>query len=344
MSASQDPSSIDLGAARQRIRDWVHQTPLLHSSALDRRAGLRLWLKAETFQRSGSFKARGAFNALAAGLEAGDRRGVIAVSSGNHGQAVALAASELGLGATVVMPQDASEVKVAAVRAYGANVVNQGVTGENREEVATQLAADHDLRLVHPHDDPLVIAGQATVGTELLDQCQRVGVRPRVVLVPVGGGGLLAGICLALEDRLPGVTVIGVEPALGNDGQQSLAEGRLVSLARPPDTAADGARTLHLGGLCWDVIRSRVSRIVTVTDEEIAHACWWLWSRCKLVVEPTGAMTVAAALRGPGDLGPAGLSSIAEGDPAEVVCILSGGNCTPRQIADLLVSSATGLS
>ncbi len=345
MPAAHDPGDIDLDSAGQRLRGRVHATPLLHSSSLDRQAGARLWLKAESFQRSGSFKARGAFNALLAGLEAGDRRGVLAVSSGNHGQAVALAASELGLPATVVMPQGASPVKISAVRSYGATVVTDGVTGENREEVARNLAAELDLRLVHPHDDPWVIAGQSTVATELVAQAQRAGLSPGPVLVPVGGGGLLAGVCLALERAWPGAVVIGVEPALGDDAKRSLESGRLVTLARTPETVADGARTLRLGGLCWEVIRRRVQRIVTVTDVEIAEACWWLWSRCKLVVEPTGALTVAAALRAGRDRASLGLAA-APGDAGDLVCILSGGNCTPAQIADLVstTSRAAALS
>jgi threonine dehydratase len=336
-----DIAEIDLERAGQRLSGRVHTTPLLHSSSLDRRAGARLWLKAESFQRSGSFKARGAFNALLAGIEAGDRRGVLAVSSGNHGQAVALAAAELGLPATVVMPEGSSPVKVAAVAAYGATVVTEGVTGLNREEVARSLAAELDLRLVHPHDDPWVIAGQSTVATELVAQAARAGFSLGPVLVPVGGGGLLSGVCLALERSQPGAVVIGVEPALGDDAKRSLEMGRLVTLDRTPATVADGARTLHLGGLCWEVIRQRVDRIVTVTEAEIAEACWWLWSRCKLVVEPTGALTVAAALRARRD--PSGLGLPSEpGDPLDLVCILSGGNCTPDQIADLLTTTKGG--
>ncbi len=339
MGASAEVPGIDLAGAAERIRDRVHTTPLLRSSSLDREVGARVWLKAESFQRSGSFKARGAFNALLAGLEAGDRRGVLAVSSGNHGQAVALAAAELGLSATVIMPQGASEVKMAAVRSYGASVITDGVTGENREEVARNMAAELDLRLVHPHDDSLVIAGQSTVATELVAQAEQAGFSPGTVLVPVGGGGLLAGVCLALETSEPHIRVVGVEPALGDDAKRSFATGRLVSLDRTPATVADGARTLHLGRLCWDVVRRRVDEIVTVTDLEIANACWWLWSRCKLVVEPTGAMTVAAALRAARDPSSLGAGTPAD-DPGAVVCILSGGNCAPSQIAELVGSVA----
>ncbi len=330
MSSGWSVADIDLAAARLRLRGRVYRTPLLRSRLLDQSAGLQLWLKAETFQRSGSFKARGAFNAALAALEAGDRRGLLAVSSGNHGQAVALAARELGLSATVIMPQDSSAVKLLAVAAYGATVVTTGVTAANREQMAADLASEHDLRMIHPHNDPLVIAGQSTVAQEIADQVADQSLRPTTVVVPVGGGGLLAGVCLALEQRLPEVEIVGVEPEAGDDGARSLREGRLVSLDTVPVTAADGARTLHLGSLCWEVIQRRVSRIVTVTDRDIGEAVWWLWTRAKLVVEPTGAMSVAAALaaaRG-------AQAPLAEGGSG-VVCILSGGNCLPDQVAGL---------
>ncbi len=330
MSSGLTAADIDLAAAQRRLVGRVHRTPLLHSRLLDQRADLQLWLKAETFQRGGSFKARGAFNSALAGLEAGDHRGLLAVSSGNHGQAVALAASELGLSATVVMPEDSSPVKLLAVAAYGATVVSAGVTATNREEIAADLARRSRLRMVHPHNDPLVIAGQSTVGVEIADQVASHPVRPSTVLVPVGGGGLLAGVCLALERTLPGVEIVGVEPASGDDAARSLAAGHLVTLGTAPVTAADGARTLHLGSLCWEVVRNRVSRIVTVSDEDIAEAVWWLWTRTKLVVEPTGAMSVAALLaaaRG-------GQNPLVK-DGSAVVCILSGGNCLPDQIQEL---------
>lgn len=330
MSSAWTVNDIDLAAARQRLQGRVHRTPLVHSRLLDQKAGLQLWLKAETFQRSGSFKARGAFNATLAALEVGDRRGLLAVSSGNHGQAVALAARELGLSATVIMPEDSSPVKLLAVAAYGANVVTSGVTAANREEIAADLAHKSGLRMIHPHNDPLVIAGQSTVAQEIADQIAERGVHPTTVVVPLGGGGLLAGVCLALEKRLPGVEIIGVEPATGDDGARSLREGRLISLESVPLTAADGARTLHLGSLCWEVIRDRVTRIVTVSDRDIAEAIWWLWTRPKLVVEPTGAMAVAAVLAAArGEQSPLATQG------ADVICVLSGGNCLPDQVSRL---------
>ena len=314
----------DLEAARRRLAQRVHRTPLFRSRLLDERVGRPVWLKAESLQRSGSFKARGAFNAVVAGLEAGDRRGVLAVSSGNHGQAVALAAGELGLSATVVMPENSSPVKITAVRAYGARVVSDGVTGQNREQVAADIAARDGLRLIHPHNDPLVMAGQSTVAMELAEQLAEVGARPQAILAPLGGGGLLAGLCLGAAIRLPEVAVLGVEPETADDGARSFSSGELVTLDEVPQTAADGVRTLHLGRRCWEVIRAQAGGVLTVSEEELAEAAYWLFTRLKLVVEPTGALAVAALLRERPEI-PAGLGA---------VCILSGGNCLPQQLAE----------
>lgn len=327
--------ALEIDQALRRLEGLVHRTPLLHSRLIDERAGCRVWFKAESFQRSGSFKARGAFNAALAGLEAGDRRGLVALSSGNHGQAVALAARDLGLQAVVVMPEGSSPVKVAAVRGYGAEVVAEGVTVMNREHVAADLAAKRDLRLLHPHDDLLVMAGQATVAEELADQAREQDFTPQLVVVPVGGGGLLAGIATSVRRRLPGCRVVGVEPAAGDDAVQSMRAGRLISLAAPPVTAADGARTLHLGQTCWEIIRDQADAIVTTTEAELAEALWWLWSRCKVVVEPTGALALAAVLSGSGGVDLWGEVS-GSAAPTDVVCVISGGNCEPKQVAGLL--------
>lgn len=330
-------SQIDLEAAIQRLRGRVHTTPLLHSRLLDQAVGARLWLKAENFQRSGSFKARGAFNAALVGTEAGDTRGLAALSSGNHGQAVALAASELGLAATVVMAANSSPVKVAAVRDYGADVITQGVTLANREQVAAAVAAERGLRLIHPHDDPHVISGQAMVGYELACQARGRGIDAPIVVVPVGGGGLVSGVTLALRRWLPQARVVGVEPEAGDDAAKSLRAGRLISLDTAPVTVADGAATMRLGELPWRIIREGVDEIVTVADRQLGEACWWLWSRCKLVVEPTGALAVAAAMHGSGTL--AGLRHPSGGDqPADIICVLSGGNCLPDQLVGLIGS------
>jgi threonine dehydratase len=296
--------------------------------------GARVWLKAESFQRAGSFKTRGAFNAALVGIEANDPRGLAAVSSGNHGQAVALAAEELGLTAVVVMPATSSPVKIAAVRGYGAEAITDGVTMANREMVASELATERGLRLIHPHDDPDVISGQATVGHELATQLRERGVESPLVLVPVGGGGLISGVVIALRRWLPEARVVGVEPETANAAALSLASGSRVSLPHAPVTIADGAATLRLGQLCWEVIRSEVDEVLTVSDQQIGEACWWLWSRCKLVVEPTGALSVAAALTHIAENRVA--TTQAGSSSREVVCILSGGNCLPGQIARLV--------
>lgn len=327
-------SEADLQAARNRLSGRIHRTPLLHSRLLDERAGRRLWLKAESLQRSGSFKIRGAFNNLLAALETGDRRPVLALSSGNHGQAVALAARELGLAATVVMPEGSSPAKISAVKGYGAAVVTEGVSQLNREEVAAAIAAEGDMRLVHPHNDPLVIAGQASLAFELSDQLAEAGLRPAAVLAPLGGGGLLSGLLLGGAVSMPGVAVLGVEPRSGNDGELSLATGELVTLPAPPETAADGVRTLHLGSLCWEVIRNRASGVVSVTEQELAEAAVWLFTRVRIVVEPTGALAVAALI---------GAAAQREELPqgGDVVCVLSGGNCLPSQLADFCATVTT---
>jgi threonine dehydratase len=204
----------------------------------------------------------------------------------------------------------------------------------NREMVASELATERGLRLIHPHDDPDVISGQATVGHELATQLRERGVESPLVLVPVGGGGLISGVVIALRRWLPEARVVGVEPETANAAALSLASGSRVSLPHAPVTIADGAATLRLGQLCWEVIRSEVDEVLTVSDQQIGEACWWLWSRCKLVVEPTGALSVAAALTHIAENRVA--TTQAGSSSREVVCILSGGNCLPGQIARLV--------
>ena len=335
-----DPGAVE--AAARRIAPHVHRTPVLRSRLLDERTGAQVLLKAEALQRTGAFKVRGAFNAVLAGVERGDRRGVIAVSSGNHAQAVALAAATVGLAATVVMPQDASSLKRAATRAYGATVISEGVDAANREAMVRALAGERGLRLVHPFDDPEVMAGQGTVGLEVLEQAAAIGATLDAVLVPVGGGGLLSGVATALRARAPGVRVIGVEPTCADDAARSLATGRLQRLPSPPDTVADGVRTLSLGDRPWAVIRHLVDAIVTVDEGVIATACWWLWTRTKLVVEPTGALPVAALLAA-ADGAPVGgaLARLLPPSPT-MACVLSGGNVDPAQLASLVTRPRDG--
>ncbi|HUY97885.1 MAG TPA: threonine/serine dehydratase [Verrucomicrobiae bacterium] len=330
----------EVRTAQERIAGRVHRTPLVRSRTLDDRVGARLLLKAESLQRAGAFKARGAFNAVLAGLERGDRRALIAVSSGNHGQAVALAARELQLAATVVMPQDSSPLKLSATRGYGAEVVSDGIDGRNREEVARELAERGDLHLIHPFDDQDVMAGQGTSALELLEQARSGGASPDAVLVPVGGGGLLAGVATVVRAVSPGTLVIGVEPRRADDAARSLAAGHRVALDAPPDTIADGVRTLQLGVRPWAVIRERVDAIVTVDEMDIVHAMWWLWTRTKLLVEPTGALPLAALLAGRVAVGERGADRAGAAQPrlpagAVIALLLSGGNVDPRQMATL---------
>ncbi|HUY61961.1 MAG TPA: threonine/serine dehydratase [Candidatus Dormibacteraeota bacterium] len=331
------PINLDaVEAAARRIAPHVHRTPVLRSRLLDGRTGARVLLKAECLQRTGSFKARGAFNAVLAGAERGDGRGIIALSSGNHAQAVALAAATAGLAATVVMPGDASALKRAATRAYGAAVISEEVDAANREAMAQAVARERGLRLVHPFDDPEVMAGQGTVALELLEQAAASGVGLDAILVPVGGGGLLSGVATAVRALAPGVRIIGVEPARADDAARSLATGRLQRLAVAPDTIADGVRTLSLGERPWAVIRRLVDAIVTVDEDAIATACWWLWTRAKLVVEPTGALPLAALLAAADGAHPAGpLAALLPPSPT-VGCVLSGGNVDPLQLATLV--------
>jgi threonine dehydratase len=306
----------DVEAAAARIAGRVHRTPVLRSRLLDAEAGLEVQAKAEHLQRAGSFKVRGATSAVRALDPAVLARGVIAVSSGNHAQAVALAAAEAGTSAVIVMPANSNPAKLAATRAYGAEVVSGGVTHERRDEVVLALAAERGLHLIHPYDDPDVMAGQGTAALELLDQAGGLD----VVVVPVGGGGLIAGTAAAVKGRSPGTRVVGVEPAGADDARRSLAEGHRVSLPGPPVTLADGVRALTPGERTFSVMRRLVDEIVTVTEDELLAAVTFLWSRTKQLVEPSGALPVAALLTG-----------AVRGRRAGVV--LSGGNVDAATLA-----------
>jgi threonine dehydratase len=285
----------EVEAAAARIAGRVRRTPVLSSRLLDRELGCQVAAKAEHLQRVGAFKARGAFNALLALDQATRGRGVIAVSSGNHGQAVALAAAETDARAVVVMPEGANPAKVAATRGYGAEVITEGVTASSREAVVRRLAAERGLHLVHPFDDPDVMAGQGTAALELLEE---VGGGLDVVLVPVGGGGLISGTAAAVKGRSPGTRVVGVEPAGAADARASLAAGRRVALPHPPATIADGVRTLCVGERPFEVMRRLVDEIVTVTEDELRDALAVAWSRTKQLIEPTAALPLAALRSG----------------------------------------------
>jgi threonine dehydratase len=313
----------EVEAAAARIAGRVHRTPVLRSRLLDRELGCELALKSEHLQRAGAFKARGAFNAMLSLSPATRARGVIAVSSGNHGQAVALAAAETGSHAVVVMPADANPSKVAATRGYGAEVIQEGVSVRTREQVVRRLAEERGLHLVHPFDDLDVMAGQGTAALELLEEVPDLD----MVLVPVGGGGLISGTAAAVKGRSPATRVVGVEPAVAADARQSLLEGRRVGLSEPPDTIADGVRSMMLGERTFEVIRRLVDEIVTVTEEELIDTLALAWSRTKQLIEPTAALPLAALRTGAVHARRAGV-------------ILSGGNVQATVLARSLREEA----
>ena len=273
--------------AATRIRSYVHRTPLLTSRALSERAGVEIRLKCENLQRAGSFKARGAMNALLQLTPEERKRGVVAFSSGNHGQGVALAAKTLGIKATIVMPENSVQAKVDAVKTYGAEVVQKGVTMSTRDAIARDIASKAGASIIPPFDDDRIIAGQGTVAIEIIEEWPDV----TTIITPLGGGGLLAGVATAAAER--NIDVFGVEPAAGNDGEQSFRAGRIVRID-PPNTIADGARTLQLGQRTFPIIRERVKNVVSVDDDALLDALKFAISRTKMVIEATSALPLAA--------------------------------------------------
>jgi threonine dehydratase len=286
------PTFDDVRAAAERIRGHAHRTPVLTSRRIDAATGARLFFKCENFQRMGAFKFRGAFNALSRFDEDQRRSGVVTYSSGNHAQGIALAANILGIPATILMPDDAPESKVAATLGYGASVVRFDRYTEDREEIGRALAADKGLTLVPPYDHPDIIAGQGTATMELLEQAGELD----VLFVCLGGGGLLSGAALAARALSPSCRVVGVEPEAGDDGARSLRAGSIVHIETPV-TIADGAQTQHLGVLPFEIIRRDVDEIVTASDAELVAAMRVFASTMKIVVEPTGCLAFAAVRR-----------------------------------------------
>ncbi len=311
----------DVRAARERIASHVHRTPVVTSRLVDERAGARLYFKCETFQRVGAFKARGAFSRLT--RIPVDRRaaGVVAFSSGNHAQAVALAARELGLPAVIVMPSDAPPAKLAATRGYGAEVVPYDRVGGSREAIAAGLVAERGATLVPPFDDDDVIAGQGTLALELLEEVPDLD----VVVAPCGGGGLLSGIAVAARGVSPGIRIWGVEPEAGDDVKRSLAAGTPVSIPVPV-TIADSLQTTRPAERTLAILAALAEGIVTVTDLELRRAMALALTRMKLVVEPGGSAALAALLAGkvPGAPG------------RRIGVVLSGGNVDPERLAALV--------
>jgi threonine dehydratase len=319
--------------ARRILAGVAHRTPVATSGTLDQETGCRVFLKCENLQRMGAFKFRGAYHMISRLPESQRARGVVAYSSGNHAQAVALVARLFRVHATIVMPGFAPPAKIEATRGYGAEVVFYDQAGEEREAMAARIAAERGATLVPPFDHPDVVAGQGTAALELFEQAGPLD----ALIVPVGGGGLISGCALAARHASPACSVLGVEPEAGPDAMRSLQLGRLMR-RKCGETIADGARTPQLSALTFDVIRQTVTGITVVPDAELVAAMRFVWERMKLVVEPTGVLALAA-LR----CGRAGAASGAggegwpaiEGDPRpRVGVILSGGNVDLRRVGE----------
>ncbi len=317
----------DVRAAAGRLDGVVNRTPVITSPALDERAGARVLLKAESLQHTGSFKLRGAYNKVVS-IPPGDReRGVLAFSSGNHAQAVALACSLLGASATIVMPADAPAMKLAGTRQHGAEVVTYDRYTEDREHIGLRIAEQRGLTVVPPFDDPLVIAGQATAALELVEQAGELD----LLLAPVSGGGLVAGCAIAVKALCPSARVIGVEPEAADDYRRSLAADRRIAI-EVPRTIADALQVTMPGELTFAINRRVLDGIVTVSDTELVEGMRFGFERLKLVLEPGGAAGLAALL--------AGRISVAAGSRVGVV--LSGGNVDPARFCELVASDPPG--
>ncbi len=305
--------------ASKRLSGIAHITPVMASRTLDETAGAEVFLKCENFQRTGAFKFRGAYNAVSRLTAERLSRGVITYSSGNHAQAVALVARLLGTHATIVMPNNAPATKRAATEGYGATVVEHNPEETTREEVAKQIQLEHDLTLIKPYDNQDVIAGQGTAALEFHDQIRDLD----AILAPCGGGGLLSGTAVATKSLYPRCRVIGVEPELADDATRSFKTGELQTVYNPP-TIADGARTPSLGELTFPLVMKNVDDMWTVSETAIVDAIKFLFYRMKLVVEPSGALGVAALMSG------------ATRDYGRVGVVLSGGNIDGPTIRQIL--------
>jgi len=314
------PTYDDVAAAARRLQGQAHRTPVLRSSTANRLLKAEVFFKCENLQRMGAFKFRGAYNALSKFTPAQREAGVIAFSSGNHAQAIALSARLLGIPATILMPLDAPQAKIDATRGYGGEVVLFDRYTQDREELTARMASERGLTVIPPYDHPDVLAGQGTAARELFEELGPLD----VLLVPLGGGGLLSGSALATRALAPDCKLYGVEPEAGNDGQQSFRKGEIVHIGTP-QTLADGAQTQHLGKYTFEIIRRDVDDILTATDAQLVEAMRFFAERMKMVVEPTGCLGFAAACH-------AGLPL----EGKRVGVILSGGNVDLKRYAQLI--------
>ncbi len=314
------PTFADVEAAAARLDGIAHRTPVLTSRTADGITGARLFFKCENFQRMGAFKFRGAYNAIASLPEAVRSRGVVAFSSGNHAQGMALAGQLLGVPVTILMPQDAPSAKIAATQGYGAEVVLFDRYTQDREALARSLTETRGGTLIPPFNHPDVIAGQGTCAKELIEEAGPLD----LLLVCLGGGGLLGGCALAAHALSPGIKVMGVEPEAGDDGLQSLRAGHIIKIDTPK-TIADGAQTQALGDITFAIIRRDVADIVTVSDADLIEAMRFAAERMKMVVEPSGALAMAAALTG---------KALVTGK--RVGIIISGGNTDLTSFARMI--------
>ena len=308
--AGQTVTFEDIERAAKRIQVLAEKTPVLHSRLFDKAAGVATLFKCENLQRGGAFKIRGALNFLLSLSEQERKRGVVAFSSGNHAQAVAIAADYLGVAATIVMPTDAPKAKLESTKAYGPKIVFFDRLRESREEITRRIASETGAIVLPSYDHPWIIAGQGTAALELLREYPDLD----AIVTPLGGGGLLSGTLTVAKALRPGIRVFGVEPALADDWRQSLQKGERVEIA-PPATIADGLRTPEPGEVTFPIVRDLVDGVLTVTEEEMKEAVRFLLTRMKILTEPSGAVGAAALLakKLPGGIGPAGV-------------ILSGGN------------------
>ncbi len=311
----------DVEAAAGRLAGVANRTPVLTSRMVNDRTNSQVFFKCENFQRAGSFKFRGAYNALAQLSDQQKQRGVLTFSSGNHGQAIALSGQLLGISTTVVMPQDAPEVKQAATRSYGAEVILYDRAEVKREELGQTLAKQRGLTIIPPYDHPHIIAGQGTTAKELIEEVGELD----LLLVCCGGGGLLSGCAIATKTLSPNCYVVGVEPAQADDATRSFHTKTLHTVDNP-DTIADGARTPSLGKLTFPLVLHYADDMVTVSEEAIRRTLFFVWERLKIVVEPTGVLAVAALLEG-----------IVTKPNARIGVIISGGNVDLKQASQLFL-------